>query len=141
MKYFSLLFIFLSLILHSSVSFSSTADLSIEKVDPDNIDPTMPFVIYNLGPKDLSIESYRQGKPSHFTLLLCKKCKEKIYKLNPEAELMFNQQAINKSDLALIVMKKNFNYITITINRSTNSIDFLTFDAVRKSEFEQLQLQ
>jgi hypothetical protein len=141
MKLASLLFLFLTSILHSSVSFSSTADLDNEKVDPDNIDPTMPFVIYNIGPKDLSIASYRQGKPSHFTLLLCKRCKEKIYKLNPEAQLMLNQQAITKSDLAFIVMKKNFNYITLTINRSTSSIDFLTFDAVRKSEFEPLQLR
>jgi hypothetical protein len=138
MKLASLLFIFLSSILHSSVSFSSTADLDIEKVDPDNIDPTMPFVIYNIRPKDLSIASYQHGKPSHFTLLLCKRCKEKTYKLNPEAQLMLNQQAITNSDLALVVMKKNFNYITLTINRSTSSIDFLTFDAVRKSEFEQL---
>jgi hypothetical protein len=141
MKLASLLFLFLSLILHSSVSFSSTANLNIEKVDPDNIDPTMPFVIYNIGPKDLSIASYRQGKPSHFTLLLCKICKEKTYKLNPDAQLMLNQQAITQSDLALIVMKKNFKYITLTINRSTSSIDFLTFDAVRKSEFKQPQLQ
>jgi hypothetical protein len=138
MKFASLLFIFLSSILHSSFSFSSTADLDIEKVDPDNIDPTMPFVIYNIGPKDLSIASYRHGKPSHFTLLLCKRCKEKTYKLNPEAQLMLNQQAITNSDLALIVMKENFNYITLTINRSTSSIDFLTFDAVRKSESEEL---
>jgi hypothetical protein len=138
MKLASLLFLFLSSILQSSVSFSSTADLEIDKVDPDNIDPTMPFVIYNIGPKDLSISSYRNGKPSHFTLLLCKICKEKAYKLNPDAQLMLNQQAITKSDLALIVMKKNFNYITLTINRSTSSIDFLTFDAVRKSEFEPL---
>jgi hypothetical protein len=141
MKTASLLFIFLLSILHSSVSFSSTADLDIKKVDPDNIDPTMPFVIYNIGPKDLSIASYRQGEPSNFTLLLCKICKEKTYKLNPEAQLMLNQQAITKSDLAFIVMKKDFNYITLTINRSTSSIDFLTFDAVRKSEFEQLQLR
>jgi hypothetical protein len=141
MKTASLLFIFLSSILHSSVSFSSTDDLDIKKVDPDNIDPTMPFVIYNIGPKDLSIASYRQGEPSNFTLLLCKICKEKTYKLNPEAQLMLNQQAITKSDLAFIVMKKDFNYITLTINRSTSSIDFLTFDAVRKSEFEQLQLR
>ncbi|MGK0248109.1 MAG: hypothetical protein ACI910_000837 [Oleispira sp.] len=140
MKIASLLLFFLSSILHSSVSFSSTADLDIKKVDPDNIDPTMAFVIYNIGPKDLSIASYRDGKPSHFTLLLCKRCKEKIYKLNPDAQLMLNQQAITKSDLALIVMKKNFNYITLTINRSTSSIDFLTFDAVRKAEFKQLQL-
>ena len=141
MKTASLLFIFLLSILHSSVSFSSTDDLDIKKVDPDNIDPTMPFVIYNIGPKDLSIASYRQGEPSNFTLLLCKICKEKTYKLNPEAQLMLNQQAITKSDLAFIVMKKDFNYITLTINRSTSSIDFLTFDAVRKSEFEQLQLR
>jgi hypothetical protein len=141
MKFASLLFIFLSSILHSSISFSSTADLDIKKVDPDNIDPAMPFVIYNIGPKDLSIASYRNGTPSHFTLLLCKRCKEKTYKLNPQAQLMLNQQDITKSDLALIVMKKKFNYITLTINRSTSSIDFLTFDAVRKAEFEQLQLQ
>jgi hypothetical protein len=140
MKLASLLFLFLSSILHSSVSFSSTADLNIKKVDPDNLDPSMPFVIYNIGPKDLSISSYRHGKPSHFTLLLCQICEEKTYKLNPDAQLMLNQQAITQSDLALIVMKKNFKYITLTINRSTSSIDFLTFDAVRKSEFKQLQL-
>ena len=133
MRIFQVFFILLA-ISCSSMSFSA-ANSSNKKVDPDSLDPTMPFVIYNIGPKDLSIASYRQGKPSHFTLLLCRKCQKKTYKLNPEAQLTFNQKPINQSDLALIVMKKEFNYISLTINRSTQSIDFLTFDKVKKSEF------
>lgn len=133
MKSLLSLFILLSLALHSSMSFS--ADLGIEKVDPDNIDPTMPVVIYNILPNDLSIKSYRQGNPSHLNLLLCKRCLEKSYKINQEANLTYNQQSIELSDLALIVMKKEFNYISLTINRSTQSIDYLTFDTVQKTEF------
>lgn len=135
MKIIALLSLFLSSILHSSLSLSASADSNIEKVDPDNLTPTMPFVIYHLSPKDLSIASYRQGKPSHFSLLLCRTCKEKTYPLSPEAKLTLNQQPITQSDLAITVMKKEFNYISLTINRSTQSIDFLTFDVAKKSEF------
>lgn len=133
MKFFTLLSILISSILLSSTSFSAIDDF--EKIDPDSIDPNMPFVIYNISPKDLSIASYRQGKPSHFALILCRMCKEKTYPLSPEAQLIFNQQAITQSDLAIIVLKKEFNYISLTINRSTQSIDFLTFDIAKKSEF------
>lgn len=133
MRIFQVLFILLA-ISCSSMSFSA-ADSSNKKVDPDSLDPTMPFVIYNIGPKDLSIASYRQGKPSHFTLSLCRECLEKTYPLSPEATLTLDQQAITQSDLAIIVMKKEFNYISLSINRSTQSIDFLTFDKVKKSEF------
>ncbi|MFT4764037.1 MAG: hypothetical protein ACI9OH_001130 [Oleispira sp.] len=133
MRIFQVFFILLA-VSCSSMSFSA-AELSIIKVDPDTLDPTMPFVIYNIGPKDLSIASYRQGKPSHFTLSLCQACQEKTYPLSPEARLTLNQQTITQSDLAIIVMKKEFNYISLSINRSTKSIDFLAFDELKKTEF------
>jgi len=128
--------LFLFSISHTSISWSETAEFAIEKVDPDSIDPSMPSVIYHIAPKDLAIDSYRQGVPSHFSLVLCRRCQKKTYKLNPKAQLSTNQEPINKSDLALVVMRKEYNHITLTINRSTQSIDFLTLDAVKKSEIQ-----
>ena len=119
------------------MSFSVADELTAEKIDPDNIDPTIVFVTYNILPKNLSIASYRQGAPSHFNLLLCKKCQEKVYQLSSEAQLIFNQEPVTKSDLSIIVMKKEYKFITLSINRSTKSIDYLAFDTVKKPEAEQ----
>lgn len=137
MKLAALISIFLSSVLYSSLSFS-VADTSItEKVDPDTIDPKMISVIYHISPKDLSIASYRQGEPSHFKVMLCRKCNEKTYQLSSTAKLHLNHKPFNKSDLALTVMEKKYNHITLTINRSTQSIDYLSFRAAKKSEFDQ----
>jgi hypothetical protein len=134
MKYILTLSISLLIILHSSMSFSEASRSDIKNLDPDSIDPTMPSVVYHIKPKDFSIASYRQGKPSHFKLLLCRRCQEKTYPLNPEARLTFNQQIITQRELTLIALKKEFNYISLAINRRTGFIDFFDFDIVKKSE-------
>ncbi|MFT4907401.1 MAG: hypothetical protein ACI978_001483 [Oleispira sp.] len=120
--------------LYCSISIADIADLNIDKIDPDRIDPTMPSVVYHIKPKDFSIASYRQGTPSHFKLILCRRCKEKTYPLNPKAKLTFDQKKITQHELALIALKKEFNYITLAINRRTGLIDSFAFDTVNNTE-------
>jgi hypothetical protein len=127
--------VFLLSILYSTTSFSAKDNSNFEKVDPDSIDPKMTSVIYHISPKDLSIASYRQGKPSHLSVLLCRQCKIKTYSLSTEAQLIRNQESISNNNLALIIMKKEYNYVTVSINRNTQSIDYLVLDDVKKSEF------
>jgi hypothetical protein len=133
-------FLFLLPILSCSISAADITASSIEKIDPDKIDPTMPSVLYHIKPKDFSIASYRQGTPSHFKLLLCRRCKEKVYPINPKAKLTFNRQLITQSELALIALRKEFNYITLAINRRTGFIDSLVFDVAKNSEIQPLKL-
>jgi hypothetical protein len=121
-------------IFYCSLSTAEINASSNEKIDPDTVDPTIPSVVYHIKPKDFAIASYRQGKPSHFKLLLCRSCQEKVYPLNPGAELSFDGKTITQSELALIALKKDFNYISLAINRRSGFIDFLDFDIVKKSE-------
>jgi len=136
MKLIYLLSVFFTSLIYSTFSVAAGDNLTI-KVDPDSIDPKMQSVVYHISPGNLSIASYRQGNPSHFKVTLCKVCNEKIYQLSPTAELSHNEQAINSSDLALLVMKKEYLHITLTINREKQSIDYLTFRNSKKSEFDQ----
>ena len=136
MKLIYLLSVFLTSLIYSTLSVAAGDNLTT-KVDPDSIDPKMKSVLYHLSPENLSIASYRQGNPSHFKVTLCKECNEKIYQLSPTAELSYNEQAITSSDLALLVMKKEYLHITLTINRENQSIDYLTFRNTKKSEFDQ----
>lgn len=136
MKLIYLLSVFLTSLIYSTLSVAAGDNLTI-KVDPDSIDPKMKSVLYHLSPENLSIASYRQGNPSHFKVTLCEACNEKTYQLSPTAKLSYNEQAITSSDLALLVMKKEYLHITLTINRENQSIDYLTFRNTKKSEFDQ----
>lgn len=136
MKLIYLLSVFLTSLIYSTLSVAAGDNLTT-KVDPDSIDPKMKSVLYHLSPENLSIASYRQGNPSHFKVTLCEACNEKTYQLSPTAKLSYNEQAITSSDLALLVMKKEYLHITLTINRENQSIDYLTFRNTKKSEFDQ----
>ena len=136
MKLIYLLSVFFTSLIYSTFSVA-TGDNLITKVDPDSIDPKMKSVVYHISPEDLSIASYRQGNPSHFKVTLCRACNEKTYQLSPTAELSYNEQALTSSDIALLVMKKEYKHITLTINRAKQSIDYLTFGNFKKSELDQ----
>ncbi len=136
MKFTTFISIFLLSTLYSSISFSAKDNSNFKKVDPDSIDPKMTIVMYHLTPKELAIASYRQGSPSHFKVKLCPECNEKTYQLSKKVQLVHNQQPLKKNDLAMIVMEKKYKHITLIINRSEQSIDFLAFNTVKKLEFE-----
>lgn len=136
MKLIYLLSVFFTSLIYSTLSVAA-GDILTTKVDPDSIDPKMKSVVYHISPENLSIASYRQGNPSHFKVNLCRVCNEKTYQLSPTAELSYNEQALTSRDLALLVMKKEYNHITLTINRAKQSIDHLTFRHSKKSELDQ----
>lgn len=137
MKLIYLLSVFFTSLIYSTFSVAAGDNLTI-KVDPDSIDPKMQSVVYHISPGNLSIASYRQGNPSHFKVTLCRACNEKIYQLSPTVELSYNEQALTSSDLALLVMKKEYRHITLAINRKEQSIDYLIFSDIKKSELNPL---
>ena len=98
-------------------------------VDPDSLDPSMPVVSYLISADNIKITSYRQGSPSHLSVILCNNCKEKTYSLADSATLELFLQPLTKSELTINLLKKNFAQARLGIDRAKGEIIYLHLGA------------
>lgn len=110
---------------------------SYSLVDPDSLDPSMPVVSYLIPAADMKIESYRQGKPSHLSLILCPNCIEKTYKISDNAVLELSRAPLKKDQLTIQLMKKEFSKIRVGIDRTKQEIIYLRLNASANDELPE----
>lgn len=126
-----------SILLFSSFSFTSNATSSTLGVDPDSIDPELRRVVYHIGPKDIKISAYQGGSPSALELSLCERCLTKTYKLASDAEILLNETPLPLSELTIELIKKNFDIISLSINRDQNTVTSLYLGGVSELSKEE----
>lgn len=119
-------------------SWSLAQTLNNSRIDPDLIDPEMSRVMYLIGPKDIRITSYRSGHPSAFELMLCEGCQKKEYQLAKDAELLLDEEVLAVKDLAINLIKKEFDVIQLGIDRSNRTVTYLYLGGLSESSAEEL---
>ncbi len=103
----------------------SSSTLAAGTIDPNLIDPEMTNVMYLISPDDIKTTAYQSGAPSSFNLKLCKACQIKSYSLKSGAELLINEQPLPISDLAIQLIKKQFDVIQLGIDRTNHTVTYL----------------
>tara|TARA_B110001454_G_C12434644_1_gene315104 strand:+ start:25 stop:438 length:414 start_codon:yes stop_codon:yes gene_type:complete len=117
---FALIFSYLG-----SASTLAADSSNLDLIDPNSIDPEMTSVMYLISPDDIKTTAYKSGAPSNFNLKLCKACQIKPYSLKIDAELLLNEQPLTINDLAIQLIKKQFDVIQLGIDRTTNTITYI----------------
>lgn len=115
--------------------FFSTSYANNELVDPDSINPSMPVVSYLISESNLEIMAYRLGSPSKLKVKLCQQCSEKIYILDPDAELRLLKQPLATTKLTEALLKKDHPKLRLAINRSKGMIIYLHLGVNEYDEF------
>ncbi len=98
-------------------------------VDPDSLDPSMPVVSYLIPTHSVKIASYKQGAASHLSVMLCYNCQEKTYPLASSVILKSFRQPLDRSELTINLLKKNFDQVRLGINRMKGEIIYLHLGA------------
>ena len=112
---------------------------SYAQLDPDHLDPSMPVVSYLISADNIKIASYRQGSPSHLSVILCNNCKEKTYALAPTATLESFNQPLKQSELTIKLLKKEFEKVRLGVDRAKGEIIYLRLGASVDDELSPQQ--
>lgn len=115
------------------INLNSYADASANSlVDPDSIDPEIEQVMYIIEPTDLKVHQYSNGIPSSFNVKLCNVCQTKTYAFAKDSSLLLNEISLEIDDLAISLIKKNFNKIQLGIDRSNGTISYLYLGGINE---------
>lgn len=133
---FSFIFIFSTI---GSVNTFAAAPNNSDGIDPNLIDPEMTNVMYLISPRDIKTTAYKGGFPNLFNLKLCKNCQIKPYTLKENAEILLNEQPLAIDDLAIQLIKQQFDVIQLGIDRKNSTVTYLYLGGISESSTGEIE--